>query len=240
MKPNEILELNRANYEELYSKQEAFLRYPADWLIRFHNMYLKHQLSAGARVLDYGCGGGNNSVFLLQKGYSVTGVDVAPSFRNLVAKNLELHHLDQSNLASFGLIDPSSTTLDFPDNHFDFVLSNQVLYYLPDEQHLKNVCRELRRVLRPGGTVFFTMMGPQNYYITHHLKQVHGGRVFEIAIEDKSHRLYGVRELILIVRDEDDCRNLFDAFTPLSIGHFDQKMFDMHSNFHFIFVGKKA
>ena len=190
-------------------------------------------------ILDFGCGSGNNSVFFMQKGYSVFGVDVAPSFKNLVAKNLELHNVDKSALANFSLIDPDTTTLKFPDNHFDLVLSNQVLYYLPTEQHLKKVCAEIRRILRPGGFVFFTMMGPRNYYITHYLKQVHGERVYEISIQDKKHRLYGVRELILVVRDEEDLCALFDVFEPVTVGYFDQQMFDLYSNFHYIFVGKK-
>lgn len=219
----EILEANRENYESLYAKEEAFLRYPADWIIRFHNMFLKKNIPANARILDYGCGSANNSVLFMQKGYSVFGVDVAPSFKNLVAKNLELHNLDKSQLSNFQIIQPDTTSLPFPDNHFDFILSNQVLYYLPNEAHLKAVCAELNRVLRPGGFVFFTMMGPRNYYITHHLKAIHGDRIYETRIEDRNHRLNGVRELILIARDEKDLCKLFDVFRPVTVGYFDQK-----------------
>jgi len=239
MNPAEILDANRDNYEILYSKEEAFLRYPADWVIRFHNMFLKKNIPENGVILDYGCGSGNNSVFFMQKGYSVFGVDVAPSFKKLVAKNLELNNINRSNLDNFSLIDPDTTSLPFPDNYFDLVLSNQVLYYLPTEQHLKKVCIEIKRILRPGGFVFFTMMGKRNYYITHFLKQIHGERVYEINIQDKNHRLYGVKELILAVRDEEDLCSLFDVFEPVTVGYFDQKMFDLYSNFHYIFVGKK-
>lgn len=61
----------------------------------------------------------------------------------------------------------------------------------------------------------------------------------EIGIDDEKHRLHGVRELILAVTDEQDLCSLFDAFEPVTTGYFDQKMFDMYSNFHYIFVGKK-
>jgi SAM-dependent methyltransferase len=240
VKSKDILEANRDNYETLYSKEEAFLRYPADWIIRFHNIFLKKNIPPDALILDYGCGSGNNSVFFMQKGYAVFGVDVAPSFKNLVAKNLEFHNLDSSFVQNFQLIDPDNTNLDYPDDHFDFVFSNQVLYYLPTEEHLKKVCQEIKRVLRPNGYVFFTMMGPHNYYITHHLKQVHQNRVYEISINDEKHRLDGVRELILVVKDEQDLCDLFDAFEPVTTGYYDQKMFDLHSIFHYIFVGKKA
>lgn len=234
-----ILKANKENYETLYAKEEAFLRYPADWIIRFYNMFLKKNIPEGGKILDYGCGSGNNSVFFMQKGYSVFGVDVAPSFPKLVEKNLSANHIDKTALSKFTLIKPDTTTLDFPDNYFDFIVSNQVLYYLPTEEHLQKVCKELKRVLRPGGFVFFTMMGPSNYYITHHLKQVHGKRVYEVLVEDKNHRLFGVRELVLMVKDEKDLCDLFGMFKPVTTGYFDQKMFDMNSNFHFIFCGSK-
>ncbi|HOE56328.1 MAG TPA: class I SAM-dependent methyltransferase [Bacillota bacterium] len=234
-----ILEENKGNYENLYSKEEAFLRYPADWIIRFHNMFLKNNIPKDGKVLDYGCGSGNNAVFFVQKGYSVYGIDVAPSFKNLVAKNLEMNGFDKSLIDNYTLIKPDATKFDYPDNYFDFIFSNQVLYYLPTEEHINAVCTELKRMLKPGGYVFFTMMGPYNYYITHHLKQVHNEKIYEISIDDKNHRLYGVKELIYKVKDEEHLCKIFDMFEPVTVGYFDQKMFDLSSNFHYIFVGKK-
>lgn len=239
MNPQEILESNKNNYEELYTKEETFLRYPADWIIRFHNMFLRTEQPNGGKVLDFGCGSGNNSIFFMQKGYTVYGVDVAPSFKKLLAANLELNHIDQSVLANFSTISGESTALDFPDNSFDLIISNQVLYYMPNEQHLREVCNELKRVLRPGGIVFFTMMGPSHYYITDHLQRIHDGRIYEIEIKDKNHRLYGVKQLILLPRDEADLCSLFDAFEPVTVGSLDQRMFDIHCSFHYIFAGRK-
>ena len=238
MEKNEILELNRKNYEDMYAREEAFLRYPSDWILRFHNMFLKNELPEGGSILDYGCGSGNNAMFFLEKGYSVTGFDVSPSFKNLVSKNLDLHKLDPALVSNFHLMPPDTLQLDFPDNHFDFVLSNQVLYYLPSREHVKKLCQEFKRVLRPGGIVFFTVMGPHNYYMTHHLKAVHAGGVGEIRVEEEGHRLQGLREFILRVKDEKDLCALFDTFKMETWGYFDQRMFDMVSNFHYIFVGR--
>ena len=42
-----------------------------------------------------------------------------------------------------------------------------------------------------------------------------------------------------LVRDEDELKGLFSEFECLSVGYFDQKMFDLLSNFHWIFIGKK-
>jgi SAM-dependent methyltransferase len=231
-----VLQANLASYEGLYSKQGAFLRYPDDWLVRFHTMTLRDRLPG--RALDYGCGGGNNAVFLAQKGWEVHGVDVAPSFRSLVKQNLARYGLPESILTRFKTIDPASTILDYPNGMFDFVLSNQVLYYLPSEDHLKQVCAELERVLAPGGIFFATMMGPKNYYIAEHTVEVENG-IHDVRITTPGHRLEGVRELILLIRDTGHLTSVFDAFEPLTTGFFDQGMFDMRSNFHWIFAGTK-
>ncbi len=236
---SDALEKNRENYQTLYSNEEAFLRYPADWVIRFHNMFLKDNISDNALILDYGCGSGNNSMFFLHKGYNVHGVDVAPHFTELVKKNIELHNVCRSAIDNFSVIDPATTKLDFPDSHFDFIISNQVLYYLSSEEQIKKVCNELKRILKPNGYIFLTMVGPRSYYITHHAKQIHNRRVYEITIEDKEHRLNGIHEFILIIRDKEDLCNMFDMFEPITTGYFEEQMFDMSSNFHHIFVGEK-
>ena len=229
---------NKKSYERLYSLEEAFLRYPADWVIRFHNMYLKEHLPKGSKVLDYGCGCGNNAVFLMQKGYEVHGVDVARNFKDLLARNLEMYNLDPSHLGHFQVIDPDIGTLPFEAASFDFIISNQVLYYLLSEEKIRTICKELDRCLKPGGTVFFTMLGPRNYYITHHAKAIQGD-VFEVRIETPGHRLEGHKEFVYLVPDEDALVRLFDQFEPLTTGFFEQKMLDMPSNMHWIFAGKK-
>jgi SAM-dependent methyltransferase len=202
-------------------------------------MYMRDNLPTG-RVLDYGCGGGNNSMFFIEQGYETYGVDVADAALPLIKTNLQSRHLDSNLIDRFSLIAPDSTVLPFESGFFDFILSNQVLYYLPSERHIRDVCRELSRCLRPGGAVFFTMMGPTNYYITHHAKQIHRGNIYEIAIDDHAHRLHGVREMIYLVKDSDELKNLFSEFECLSTGYFDQSMFDLKSAFHWIFIGQKS
>lgn len=239
MTARSLQDTNKEQYERFYkSKQQAFLRYPADWVIRFHNIYLKEHLPSG-RVLDYGCGSGNNSIFFIRNGYEVYGVDVAESAANLIALNLESYNLDPKYLENFQVIPLNWDRLPFEDNSFDFILSNQVLYYLGSEAEIKRVCREFSRCLKPGGAVFFTMMGPANDYIRYGAKQIHDNRLYEIRIDDPNHRLYSLHEMIYLARDEDELKDLFSEFECLTTGYLDQRMFDLKSNFHWIFVGKK-
>ncbi len=237
MKSKLILEANKKNYQDLYTKRQAFLRYPADWLIRFHNMYLRSHLLTG-RVLDYGCGSGNNSMLFIDKGYEVYGVDTSRAALSLIKENLRSRRLDARMIRRFSVIRPMEK-LPFPDGYFDFIFSNQVLYYLPSAQNIREVCEDMSRCLRPGGVVFFTMMGPRNYYITDYTKRIVTEHVHDVRIDDPGHRLHGVRELVYLVRTRSELKSLFSMFSCLSTGYFDQQMFDMRSNYHWIFIGEK-
>ncbi len=94
-------------------REQAFLRYPADWVLRFNNMYLKSRLPKKAKILDFGCGSGNNSTMFIAQGHEVFGIDVTESILPLVKKNLELHGLDPTNIGRFMHTTPP---------HFEFTL----------------------------------------------------------------------------------------------------------------------
>lgn len=230
---------NQSNYDALYARQEAFLRWPADWVLRFHNMFLRERLPEHATILDFGCGSGNNSIPFLKMGHTVHGIDVAPSSRDLVRQNLEFHGLPTNFLDTLQIVQPPIVEMPYDDCTFDFVLSNQVHYYSSSEEELHAVNREIRRVLKPGGTFFVTMMGPKNYYISDFTRHVENG-VHRVRIDLAGHRLEGVKEDVLLCRDEEHLKELFREFALVSVGYFDQKMFDMNSNFHWVYVGKRA
>jgi len=231
--------VNPDNYDSLHSEKKAFLRWPADWVLRFHNMYLRDKLASDARVLNFGCGSGNNSLPFLKSGLEVYGVEVAEHSRGLIEENLEFYGLPSDFLNRVSFQDPPLTKLPFDDNFCDLIISNQVHHYSVSEDELHEVNQELDRILKPGGTIFVTMMGPSNYYITDWTAQVSGEGIHQVRIDDPNHRLNGVSENVLLVRDEAHLLQLFQEFQPITTGHFDQAMFDMKSNFHFIFAGTK-
>lgn len=231
--------VNQANYDSLYSEGKAFLRWPADWILRFNNMFLNDRLPKNARMLDFGCGSGNNAIPFLKQSYEVHGVDVAPSSKELVEKNLEFHGLGRDFSDRLVILSPPLLSLPYEDNYFDFVLSNQVHYYSKSEAELHSLNSELLRIMKPGGVIFVTMMGPKNYYITKWSKPNPVNGVYEVRIDDPAHRLAGVSEDILLVESEEELLRMFAEFEPETTGYFDQSMFDLDSNFHWIFVGVK-
>ena len=103
---------------------------------------------AFGRSLEVGAGTGYFSLNLLQAGVVRDAVcaDISPGMLQAL----------EANAARLGL-DVSTETCDaedlpFDDETFDLVFGHAVLHHLPD---LDRACAEFRRVLRPGGRVFF-------------------------------------------------------------------------------------
>ena len=124
----------------------------------------------------------------------------------------------------------------YEDSKFDFILANQVLYYMP-RQLIINTCMEFKRILKPGGIVFFTMMSVDNHYIKHYTKRVENG-MWEIEVPQEK-RLAGTKEIIYPIPDKETLCDLFSMFKLITTGFFAQGMFDMLNTHHWIFVGEK-
>jgi SAM-dependent methyltransferase len=91
------------------------------------------------RVLDFGCGTGRVSSWLVRNGATVEGVDVTAEMVDVARRNV--------SGAAFHVVDGSS--LPFEAERFDVAISVYVLqYYVARDE---NILRELTRVLRSGG-----------------------------------------------------------------------------------------
>lgn len=224
------LQTNLESYAGIYGSKRTFLRYPADWVIRFHNIWMRKNMPSGS-VLDYGCGSGNNMRFFLDQGYQVHGIEIAKEVLPLIQENV-------GDIANVTIRAPTDVRLPYPDATFDFVLANQVLYYLIDRHRIRALAVEFNRVLKPGGVIFVTMIGLENYFITKGYATTQGESIYELKIGG-DHRLNGTHQVFYVIRNETDLTDLFSMFRPLTVGFFDQGMFDMTSNFHWIFAGTK-
>lgn len=102
-------------------------------------------------VLDAGCGGGRNLVYLLREGASVCGVDERPgavaAVRALAAR------LAPELPADSFRVEPVER-MSFPGAHADVVVSSAVLHFARDADHIREMLDEMWRVLRPGGLFF--------------------------------------------------------------------------------------
>jgi ubiquinone/menaquinone biosynthesis C-methylase UbiE len=139
------MESGRATYT--HDHHESLLR-----LLRWRTLdnsaaYLKPRLSAGARVLDVGCGPGTITADLAAR--------VAPG--RVAALDVSRHALAEAEatvagrgLSNVDFVLGDVHELDFPDGVFDVVHAHQVLQHVADPVR---ALAQMRRVCRTGGTV---------------------------------------------------------------------------------------
>jgi SAM-dependent methyltransferase len=119
--------------------------------IYIFDQLLRGNIAPGMRILDAGCGGGRNLVYLLREGYEVFASDQSPE---AVAHTRSLAADLAPNLPAENFCVEPIETLSFPDATFDVVLCHSVLHFARDDAHFHAMLRSLWRVLKPGGLLF--------------------------------------------------------------------------------------
>ncbi len=105
-------------------------------------------LNRQSRILDYGCGYGRVAGALAAKGFrNVEGVDVS-------ADLIERARREQPGMRFTVLEHPPQLTHD--DGSVDAVVLFAVLTCIPTDAGQQELISELRRVLRPGGTLYIS------------------------------------------------------------------------------------
>ena len=112
------------------------------------NRFITRQMGdiRGKRLLDLGCGAGENSVYFAKKGALCVAADYSPG---MVEVALQLAAANNVKISGRTM---NAIALDCPDNTFDFVYASNLLHHLPDPQA---VILEMHRVLKPGGKACF-------------------------------------------------------------------------------------
>lgn len=96
----------------------------------------------GMKVLDVGCGTGNFSIKLAQKGCVVTGIDISDKMLEIARKKVKESSID------IDFYNMNIYRLEFPDQHFDAVFSMAAFEFIHAPQ---NAFKELMRVVKPDG-----------------------------------------------------------------------------------------
>lgn len=128
-----------------YTRQR-YLRPPAETAYPLE--YAFHLLgdTAGQRVLDLGCGSGENTLLLALKGARLAAIDISADLLGLARRRLHVNRAPEAEL-----LVASAHDLPFEDRSFDAVLGIAILHHLD----LSTVAREVARVLKPGGRAVF-------------------------------------------------------------------------------------
>ncbi len=122
------------------------------------------------KVLDLGCGTGNMSFKLLEKGCQVTGIDISKKMLEQArAKNTE-------NKISF--LEMNGTNMDFEDNHFDAAVSMTAFEFI---RNPREVYEELKRVVKPGGTIVLGTIQKGGSWEKMYSSHICKGTAYELA-----------------------------------------------------------
>ena len=119
--------------------------------IYLFDQLLRKNISAGARVLDAGCGSGRNLVYLLRSGHEVFGVDTNPEAIDDVRK---LAASLSPRLPKTNFRVEAIEAMNIPDRSVDVVLSSAVLHFARDDDHFWTMVNAMWRALAGGGLFF--------------------------------------------------------------------------------------
>ncbi len=150
------------NWNAAYSAGRQLNRYPADGLVSFAHHLLGGRNRAETRILEIGCGAGNNLWFFAREGFEVTGVDGSPHCLDFARARFEAEGLrGRFEQCSFLELD----TLDGP---FDLILDREALAHNTWED-LERIMPAVARLLHPQGhllSFFFACDHPDKEYMS--------------------------------------------------------------------------
>ena len=153
----ETIELNRRSWDTIAAQYQAHTRISTDDVHYSPLAPGERELGllgnvAGKRVVEIGCGGGQNSIALAKWGATCAGVDPSPA-QLAHARRLAL----ENGVEVQFIVGVAEDLSAFPDSSFDIALSSYAFDYVTD---LRRAYDEVRRVLKPGGLFVFCLSHP--------------------------------------------------------------------------------
>ena len=123
---------------------------------------------AAVRVLEVGCGAGNNIWFLAREGFAAAGIDGARTAVEFARGRLGREGLDAE------LVTGDFQTLPWPDDRFDCVVDRGAIT-CNRRAVIERTLDEVRRVLKADGLLFSMIYG-----------MGHAGRLYGVSLGDGS------------------------------------------------------
>ncbi len=127
---------------------EKFMRFKSyhEKITLFQQKYIRKD---HCKILDMGCGPGNNAKILYEKNksYEITGVDLSQTMTKLA----------KANAPACKFIRDDIRTVHFEDDAFDAIIASFCIVHLSDED-AENLLLRMGRFLRPGGHLYLSFM----------------------------------------------------------------------------------
>jgi SAM-dependent methyltransferase len=150
-----------ADYDELLQKQLFFFESDTDYFAQYKVSLVKNLLTRNpARMLDFGCGVGNNIRHLITvfPDATITGCDVS-------TKCLDVAKTKNPSAEFFNIADNTDSFV----GRFDLVFIANVFHHIPPEQRLE-ILHLVRQFMSENGELFIFEHNPYNP-VTRHVVQ---------------------------------------------------------------------
>jgi SAM-dependent methyltransferase len=143
---------------EKYSKDGV--RYPHILMIlgepRIHrHFFYPHALKRAGRLLDYGCGTGDNVRQLIRDGFPQENITAFDINRESIDLGFDLYR-DREEMEDLLVV---SETFPFGPEEFDTVYSASVIHVIAGEEEFTDYLTHTYSALRPGGILFGSTLG---------------------------------------------------------------------------------
>jgi ubiquinone/menaquinone biosynthesis C-methylase UbiE len=117
--------------------------------------FVEKGLIKKGKALDICCGAGTNTVYLAEKGFEVTGIDISSKAIEYAKKKAE-----QANV-KINFMMQNFVNLPFGDEEFDFVFDMGCFHHVEIEDRPKFI-KGVHRVLKKGGNYLLTCFSYKN------------------------------------------------------------------------------
>ena len=141
------------------SKPEMFGLKPSKAAINSIQTFKKHNIK---KIVEFGAGLGRDTIFFAKNEINVRALDYSPAAIKIINKKAEENNL--SNIISPKIFDVRKK-LPFIDNSIEACFSHMLYCMALSISDLKNLNKEVLRILKPGGINIFTVrhLGDADY-----------------------------------------------------------------------------
>ena len=135
-------------WEDIYSRGEQLNLYPYDRVVAFMmRHFAKRRKTETIKVLEIGCGAGNNLWFAAREGFDITGLDASADAISFAQSRFQQDQLEGRFVVG------SFSDLPFEDQEFDLVIDRAASTNV-NLEIAKTVISEVKRVLKAGGIFY--------------------------------------------------------------------------------------
>lgn len=188
------------NWQKTYELGQMLNKYPFDLLVSLTlRLFSKVPDRSKIKVLDIGCGTGNNSWFFAQEGFNITGIDVSDDALNFAKKRFEAENL----VGKF--IKKTFLEMDSLEEKYDLIVDREALY-TQDYTDLKQIMKQIHAKLSDDGVLISFFYNKKNPVKQLYNKSFNNQTFFA---DDEKNAPFGQRATFL---DEKSVCELFNVF----------------------------